>query len=1235
MQLSHTQMGVVVECLAHPDSTRYNLAYDTQFPLSVSKEALCVALQRIIAVRRALKIQFSLDAKGTPMQYVDERLEIPVTQIDLREEELSAFLQGSFSQPFSLLEKGPLVRIVVASTECARHLLVSWSHAVTDATTFLHHFLQRDLTAALSGKALLPEEALIAGNVGESCDASRDAYKERFEGASPVFIADFVGNQFAPLGYGTHTLSQPLVDEFCKRQGVSPSRFLSAVYAIVLSRWSREENLFFNQMRHGRTPHNQEAYGMYVRTAPVLVHLSGHVTISQLFQELHDEAVFHHQHSDYPYIQFHHEVLGAETTEPTIFNFYGSALPLSLTMEGNTYPIRVIHPVNTNESLACTVYLRQAEYELCVTGALSRYEQTTLKAFAKSLSVVAHYIMAHPNATIAQIPLLDEEDIKSMLQFGQGETVSFEENDTFLDLFARQVQQTPQHIAVVAEDGSYTYAQLSERADTLASMLKRGSTRFVAILLPRTRDFLAAAIAVEKAGCTYVPIDDEYPAERIDYILKDCGAEMLITTHELYADCGLSSNSLVRPLFVNETMADVAHEATDKRFVRIQPQDAAYMIYTSGSTGKPKGVVISHRAKSHFVQFIAREWRLTAESRILCHSSFAFDASVEDLFPVLTVGGCVHLAPDAIRRDLHGLHQYIVGNHITGGCMTTQLGQMLLQTYPDLPMDYLVLGGERMTENPTCKLRLINTYGPTEFTVDATYYELQHGRAYNSIPIGRPLYNQTALVCGAYGHLMPKGAPGELYLMGNQMASGYWQRPEQTAKVFVAPSFTTSGTEALCYRTGDLVRWNEEGQLEYIGRTDHQVKLHGFRIEMGEIEAVLQQHPLVDYAVVQLFEGRHLAAYIKKSAPINARELCNWLQLQLPAFMVPTHWASISNIPLTINGKLNTKALPAPLPLAPKDADTEPTNTIEACLQHVLMSIMQESLEYDDVGVETDLTELGLSSIDIMRFCIEVHRFIPITYNDIVTKRTIRQLSKGMLLPMTHWFTDNDPSKPLLIVHAGLGNILPYCQEFLNSFGDEFSIFGYECILDQFFKHNVDELTLNDITEWLMSNMPEINPKRKVLMTGFCLGSELAIVMAQEYARRFPERPRPYVINYDGEYHRATPFDKHAYDAYHLSHAMLQKVLLMDKVCSLMPAMQYDGPILHAMSTLPPEPAPAIVDPKQEEYDDSYIQYKLAGWRSAYPEDSILCYEETHIQFAQNKALLEEIRKQARLRIGI
>lgn len=566
---------------------------------------------------------------------------------------------------------------------------------------------------------------------------------------------------------------------------------------------------------------------------------------------------------------------------------------------------------------------------------------------------------------------MDEKTRLRILALSEGERLDYDRTQTWIDLFLAQVRKNPERTAVVDIQSSYTYGELNRASDSVAAyLLERGVTEnsFVAVCMGRVKEYFAVVLGVNKAGAAWVPIDPEYPSERINDMLEDSEARVVVT-----------EETVARALAAHQDAAPICLAT---------PSHRAYMIYTSGSTGKPKGVVIPQRALTNFVHFIARRWGLGVHSRIALHSSFAFDAAVEDLFPALTVGGTVFVVPENVRKDIFEMREYIAEHQINGGSYSTAFGQLLAMDEP-LDVDYLCIGGEIMTREPHARGRVYNVYGPTEFTVDATYFELEKGRNYRTIPIGRPLYNCAAYILDTRGHLLPQGVSGELCLAGSQMAEGYWHRPDLTADKFVECPFLPGEK---MYRTGDLARYNEEGELEYLGRIDNQVKLRGFRIELGEIENRASLFPYVETAAAEV-RREQLVLYYTASTAIDREQLRTFLAQTLADYMVPSVYVPVTEMPLTPSGKLNRKALPDPEFSTMRQPYVPPDNALEKTLCNAFAGALD--LEAGSVGIDDDFFTLGGNSIRCMR-AVSIAGIERLNISDIYRHRTPARIAEAL-----------------------------------------------------------------------------------------------------------------------------------------------------------------------------------------------------------------------------------------------
>ncbi|RLV74306.1 non-ribosomal peptide synthase [Streptomyces rapamycinicus NRRL 5491] len=616
------------------------------------------------------------------------------------------------------------------------------------------------------------------------------------------------------------------------------------------------------------------------------------------------------------------------------------------------------------------------------------FEHRTAQAIVDRLLRVLDTVANRPDQALSRIDVLGHDERERLLGWSTGTSVATAgagavagAGRVLPELFEEQAARTPRATAVVFEDDRVSYADLNARANRLARLLIEhgaGPETRIALALPRSVELITAVLAVTKAGAAYVPLDPGYPPDRITFMLHDSDPTLLITTSTL-ANTLPASTATVPWLLLDteDTHTRLGGHAAgdvsdDERRTPVHPAHPAYVIYTSGSTGMPKGVVVSHANVVDLVAWALDDLGADRLSYVRATTSVTFDVSVFELLIPLTLGGTVELVPDLLSAAADpGL--------LTAGGLLSAVPSVLTSLLSaqrqaeDSALDTIVLAGEALSPQLLATAqsrfpgaRIANAYGPTEATVYATVWH-SDGAAHTSVPIGSPVPNSRVFVLDAGLGLVPVGVVGELYVAGGGVARGYWARPGLTAERFVACPYGTASGERM-YRTGDLVRWTPGGQLEFCGRADEQVKVRGFRIEPGEIQAALTTHPGIGQAVVTVREDRpddrRLVAYLTPALagaePPPAAEIRAQLADRLPHYMIPSHYVPLEHLPLTANGKLDHAALPAPTPAttgtgqgrAPADAH-----------ERTLCQLFADVLAIPEAGPEDGFFALGGDSI--------------------------------------------------------------------------------------------------------------------------------------------------------------------------------------------------------------------------------------------------------------------------------
>jgi amino acid adenylation domain-containing protein len=971
----------------------------------LDRDALARSLDRIVARHEALRTSFPM-VDGEPVQRIApaEASGFLLVEHDLRawpdaEDELRRVMSDEASAPFDLAQ-GPLVRgRLVRMAADDNVLLLTMHHIVSDgwSTGVLFRELGALYAAFTRGEPdpLPPLPVQYADYAvwhrrwveGPVLEAQAEYWTETLAGAPELLelptdrprpaSQDFTG---AALKVELDEALTAALKALSQRHGTTLFMTLLAGWAAVLARLSGQDDVVIGtpSANRGRAE-VEELVGFFVNTLALRVDLSGAPTVAGLLDRVRALALEAQRNQDIPFEQVVELVQPARSLAHTplfqVMFAWQNAPEGSLELPG--LALAPLHPagsggsspqVNAKFDLSLTLREDDGRIEGGVAYATALFDRATVERYVGYLRRVLHAMAADDSTPVDRLELLDAAERRTVVEEWNATDAGFPAGACIHELFEAQVERTPGAVAVSFEGERVTYAELNARANRLAHHLRAlgvGPDARVGVCVERGPEMVAALLAILKAGGAYVPLDPAYPADRLRYMLEDSAPAALVTQSPLAGtfaglDVPVVELDAAAPAWAQGPEANPARAG-------LTPGHLAYIIYTSGSTGRPKGVMVEHRSLVNHTAWQAAAFGIGAQDTVLQRTSISFDASVWELWTPLATGARMLLLSSATMKDPGAIGRAVEEGGATIAQFVPTLLQAVLGALPaggSLPCRTLFCGGEPLSAALVAEARsagvgeVVNLYGPTEATIDSTWHPCAAGDG-RAPAIGRPVANARMYVLDARGEPAPMGVAGELYVGGAGVARGYLGRAGLTAERFVPDPFSREGG-ARMYRTGDLGRWRADGTLEYLGRTDFQVKVRGFRIELGEIEAALLEHEGVRECAVVVRDDageKRVVAYVVGDA--EAEALRAHVRQSLPEYMVPAAFVPLERLPLTPNGKLDRKALPAPEYAGDADRYVAPRTPTE----EVLAGIWAEVLKVERVGVHDNFFALGGHSL--------------------------------------------------------------------------------------------------------------------------------------------------------------------------------------------------------------------------------------------------------------------------------
>ena len=1139
-----------------PESPVYNEPRAVRLMGLLNREALESTFNQIIARHEILRTTIAL-VDGEPMQRIAARRAISLPVVDLkgwsaedRDTEARRLIQETVRRPFNL-SQDLMLRVLLLRMGDREHILVvvkhhvasdGWSSAIFwQEVSALYRAFVSDRPADLGELSVQYADYAVWQRErfrGEVLETQLSYWREQLENLATLQLPTSVPRPAIQSYRGakqTFVLSNDLSDKLktlSRREGVTLFMTLLAAFQTLLHRYTGQEEIAVGSLIAGRNRAEIEGLiGFFVNTLVLRTDVSGNLTFRELLQRVRGVCLGAYAHQDLPFEKLVEELQPQRTLNRN---------PLfQVTFQLSHSPRRVLTlpGIEAEEIEADSV---TAKFDLSLSMAdngeriagriqfnTDLFDDATMERMSGHFQTLLKAIVADPQRAIFDLPMLSERERHQLLIEWNDTQRDYPKEKCIHQLFEQQVENGPDAIAVVFEREQLTYKELNQRANQLAhNLIKRGvqAETVVGICVERSLEMIIGLLAILKAGSAYVPLDAQYPEDRLSFMIEDSQAALILTQRKFaqrlrrYRD---------RSIYLDDEWTKLAQESSAAPITDATPQTLAYVIYTSGTTGTPKGVMIEHKSVVNYLSWFNQCGLADQAQRMPLNTNLTFDACLKQLFAPLLRGDQVWIVPEECRSDPVALLKSLAASGATALNCVPSFWRALLDAVESNPtlisikrLSLLLLGGEPSSDTLIDRtlsvfphLEIWNLYGPTEATANVIAGPMTgHG----TIALGRPVRNAEIYLLDNHFQTVPIGVAGELYIGGVGLARGYLNRAEQTSESFIPNPFSREAG-ARMYKTGDLCRYLADGNIEFLGRVDQQVKIRGFRIELGEIESVLEEHPAVRDAVVvarveddageprdSAGSAKRLVAYVvaSQSPAPKIEELRRYLKEKLPDYMVPSTFEFLATLPLTVNGKVDRKALPA----FDFSRLEQPQQRVAARdeLELQLTKLWERVLKVRPIGVRDNFFDLGGHSLLAVRLFAQIAKIVgkELPLATLFHAPTIEQLAG--LIRRQQWsapwkslvsIQPGGSRAPFFCVHAHDGGVL-FWRDLARHLGSDQPFYALQPQgLDgkEHLHGRVEEMAAHYIRD-----IRTLQPEGPYFIGGHCIGGLIAFEMAQQ-----------------------------------------------------------------------------------------------------------------------------------------